>query len=415
MAYGAPAPASMGMFKCKDCGSPVDDPTQHICRRGPGAQPSSAASRGGNGGRYDDPYDSRQPYSPPRSPYATADDRYYDGDDRRDDRRGYDDGRGGAGNGGGRSPAPRAPPSPAPDTAADNGGAAAAPKKGFGLDFLSAGYTKLFGGAAGTGGGATSPAPEQQQQQNGGGGEYDDVDRLAGKFSDSRLDDRVDDRYDDTALPPPAQGGNGNGGRAEIHTMHSYGSSGMPPSPAPYGGAAGEDPDSIELSEIMLFKDDKQVVCGGCKGLVWKGEEIVCIGADVVHATCCVCQDCGLSADRDPYGSDGWRQVAGMVVCADCLARDAQENGGASTVSAAPDKGAVVPAQQQQQQQQQRYQDDDDQDRACTMRGAWTANTAAGPLTRPFRPPTRCTCDKAARCATRATWRPYPGAAAATR
>ncbi|ORZ33652.1 hypothetical protein BCR44DRAFT_127235 [Catenaria anguillulae PL171] len=80
--------------------------------------------------------------------------------------------------------------------------------------------------------------------------------------------------------------------------------------------------DVIELSEIMLFKDTKGVTCTGCRAPVWKGEEIVCIDMDVVHATCCVCQECGLTADRDPYGSDGWKQIGGIVVCADCLARD---------------------------------------------------------------------------------------------
>jgi hypothetical protein len=81
----------------------------------------------------------------------------------------------------------------------------------------------------------------------------------------------------------------------------------------------------IAISDIMRYKDAKVVPCERCNRLLRKGEEVVCVGTAVFHSTCCICEECGLSVDRDQYGSDGWHcEKSGIIICAECMSRDAE-------------------------------------------------------------------------------------------
>ncbi|KNE58665.1 hypothetical protein AMAG_04223 [Allomyces macrogynus ATCC 38327] len=271
-----------------------------------------------------------------------------------------------------------APPGPSASPAPKGG-------KKYGLDFLSTSYTKLFksnshkspaaspkpedamrvGVACSVGGWSERAAPPMPPRDDAGTElDHHDVGRYPndGRYHDDARynDDRRyndDSRYyddprggydadprgyndphvhddgyyydDDPVYAPNGAPPAGPGAAAAAAPLPSPGT---PPDAAAAPGA-GADPTGldggIDISEIMLYKDSKSIQCTGCKGLIWKGEEIVCIGEDVMHAMCCVCQECGLEAAKDPYGSDGWRcERGGIIICADCLAKDAELNGG---------------------------------------------------------------------------------------
>ncbi|KAJ3375058.1 Filamin-binding LIM protein 1 [Allomyces arbusculus] len=348
------------LFKCRDCGRDVDDPTTHVCAltapkkqaapaaprpaansgRGYGSSPPSAPRsddyggrniRGGRGqddsyvrdhrptDRYDRHRDDR--YQDDRYNDRYGNDRRYDGHgghDRHDshndqsDRRyngskdlQHDSGRRHEERGNSYDSYEHSAPSKDPYGAPSNGrvpsqegsdvgapnapisGAAGAAKKG--LDFLSLSVGKLFSGSnanapADTKPDAAPPKPAATTTDSA-------IDGMSRHLADTRLE--AADRYRRTSSPAPAAA-----------------------TPAPSAAS------TIPLSEIMLYKDAKSLTCtGACKGRIWKGEEIVLIGDDVLHAKCCVCAECSETAAGDEYGSDGWisHEPGRIIVCANCL------------------------------------------------------------------------------------------------
>ncbi|KAJ3354217.1 Filamin-binding LIM protein 1 [Allomyces javanicus] len=349
------------LFKCRDCGRDVDDPTTHVCAlaapkkqaapaarrppassgRGYGSPPSApryddyggrSNDRGGYGqddyysrdhrptdrydqqrddryqnDRYDDRYGNgndrryddhagRERYDSHNDQYDRqykgANDRQYDSSRRYEDRKNSYDSY--------ERSAPSKDPYGAPNgsvpsqegsdvgvSRAPIAGAAGAAKKG--LDFLSTSVGKLFGGS-------NAPAdtkPDAAPPKHAAAPTTDSViDGMSRHLADTRLDS--DDQYRRTpSLLPTA-------------------------APAPAPAAASTTP----LSEIMLYKDAKSLTCtGACQGRIWKGEEIVLIGDDVLHAKCCTCAECGETAADDEYGSDGWisHEPGRIIVCANCL------------------------------------------------------------------------------------------------
>ncbi|KNE56549.1 hypothetical protein AMAG_02350 [Allomyces macrogynus ATCC 38327] len=353
------------LFKCRDCGRDVDDPTTHVCAlaapkqtapvasrppassgRGYGSPPSvpryddyGSGRRNDRGGYGQDDYYGRD-HRPNDRYDRQRDDRYQDdryqndryederysdryGSDRRyddhggrerydshtdqydrryDNARQYDSGRRREERGNSHDSYERSAPSKDPygtpnggvpsqegsDVGAPNAptsSAAGAAKKG--LDFLSLSVGKLFSGSNAPADTKPDPAPPKHTAAPTTDSAIDGMSR---HLADTRLDS--DDRYRRTPSPPPA----------------------VPNAPS----AAS----TIPLSEIMLYKDAKSLTCtGACKGRIWKGEEIVLIGDDVLHAKCCVCAECGETAADDEYGSDGWisHEPGRIIACANCL------------------------------------------------------------------------------------------------
>ncbi|KAJ1501441.1 hypothetical protein HMI54_012703 [Coelomomyces lativittatus] len=81
----------------------------------------------------------------------------------------------------------------------------------------------------------------------------------------------------------------------------------------------------MPLSDIMVFRDNKSVLCTECRNVFQHEEEFVKVGRAFYHTTCCACTQCRLTVDEDQYGSDGWFKDGQRILCGDCMEQNGDQ------------------------------------------------------------------------------------------
>ncbi|KAI9139231.1 hypothetical protein BKA69DRAFT_1040250 [Paraphysoderma sedebokerense] len=202
------------------------------------------------------------------------------------------------------------------------------PKKKFGLDFL-ANYTKaFFGGSTTQSDGIeteesnhdSSPQSHSTNISADSGYVTSNVDNrssLSSRGYDRRNSKKSLEQFDDIMSELSREMGESSVDDYPVKNSRGRTDNYRDPVPS-------QSP--VPVSLIKIYSSSEKIVCPGCKGLIWRGDDIVSIPASssfddetIYHSTCLVCAVCSVSQDRDierfvvhrgeVYCSIDWKEV----------------------------------------------------------------------------------------------------------